>query len=209
MPITLPKFSLALAAALAAGASFANAANLPIGSHAAGGRTDSPRVTPQIPSWIKKNTGVEYIGYSAFENNGNPSQSIEVTVNTSVQKATASEVWAGTVVKVVGDGFTSDYDWACTSTDSCTRGTGNAFQFWVCTNNPTGSIFGPDGETYSNYGTERYKDPWGREWSATVLAYQNSRTGVTLEVIYETSSGLILVNSQSFPTEYVVDYYYD
>jgi len=57
-------------------------------------------------------------------------------------------------------------------------------------------------------GSGRYTDPWKRTWNATLLNYRNNNTGVRFTVAYNQSNGLILYRVESYPTEYVVEYYY-
>jgi hypothetical protein len=66
-------------------------------------------------------------------------------------------------------------------------------QFWVDPTNPTASILGPEGETYHVAGTETFLGV-----NATILSF--SGPTASSEVIYQTSTGLILEESASYPT---------
>jgi hypothetical protein len=67
------------------------------------------------------------------------------------------------------------------------------FQFWVDPTNAAASILGPEGETYHVAGTETFLGV-----NATILSF--SGPTASSEVIYQTSTGLILEESVSYPT---------
>jgi hypothetical protein len=166
----------------------------------------APRTAaPAIPAWVHAGLRVEYVGYSAFVKNGRYVDPIEVLLTTRVSAASHTAASAATRDQIVGAQLVDTYDWSC-SDDGTRRGT--AFQFWVDPSDASGSIRGPEGERFARVTAGRCVDPWNRTWNATLLEYQNAAISVRLSVGYQTTTGLILYTLESYPTEYVIEYYY-
>jgi hypothetical protein len=159
----------------------------------------------KIPAWVRAGLDVTYIAYSAFVENGKYVDPIELTVSSLVTSSSASIASGKTTTHTIGTPLTSTYNWTCTNLGQCR---GGDWQFWVDPNDPTASIRGPEGERFTIAGSGRYTDPWKRTWNATLLNYQNNSSGVRFTVCFDRSSGLILYNVESYPTEYVLEFYY-
>jgi hypothetical protein len=131
-----------------------------------------------IPGWVKSGETAVDTGYQTGP--------VEVTDSVEILSVSTASV-------IVHDVISGDE--ADVFNFTFTPGTAGAwgYQFWVDPANPTGSIVGPDGETLSILGTETFDNV-----NATVLAA--SGPDAIIHVIYQTSTGVILEESETFPT---------
>lgn len=170
-----------------------------------GSRAEARSAAPQIPSWVRSGFAVTYVAYSAFIQDGHYVDPIQLEATSRVTNASALAASGTTATHTVGTTLSSTYNWKCTNLGQCR---GVDWQFWVDPNDPTASITGPEGERFTVAGSGRYTDPWNRTWNATLLNYQNNVSGVRFTVAFVQSTGLILYHVESYPTEYLIEYYY-
>jgi len=184
------------------------AAGIPRVGAASSGARRKPNgiaLNPVLPSWVRVGTTVKYLGYSAFVQNGQYIDPVEIAVTSRITGIGSAGVAGTTAVQNVGEPGGHNYSWLCNLAGICR---GADFQFWVDPQDPTGSVRGPDGEVFAIAGSGRYTDPWGRTWNATLLNYENNQNGVRFTIAYDDASGVILYNVESYPTEYIIQYYY-
>jgi hypothetical protein len=131
-----------------------------------------------IPSWVKPGETAIETGYQTGPVMVAYSDEI---LSVSATSATVHYIISGDETNVFNYTFAPDTAGAW------------GYQFWVDPTNPTGSIVGPDGETLSILETGTFDN-----LNATELAA--SGPDAVIHVIYQTSTGLILEESETFPT---------
>ena len=82
------------------------------------------------------------------------------------------------------------------------------YQFWVDPSNPTASIVGADGETYAVKGSETYEGPNSAFDGVNATVLQFTGPDAVGQVVYQTSTGLILEKSQTYATGEYIYYTY-
>jgi hypothetical protein len=163
--------------------------------------------TPAFPPWIKPGLTLHFVGYAAGRAGGRMQNPVVVSETIKVTALDNGRLYATSVVYPQGEQIeATTSNWSCDSAGTCQ---GNALQFWVDPQDPTGSIHGPNGEVYEVAGVGRFTDQWNRAWKATTLLYQNPANGVRFSITYETSSGLILEINQSYPNQIIESHYYN
>jgi hypothetical protein len=162
---------------------------------------------PTIPEWVRPGLVVVYDGVSAFVSNGRFTQGIQIVLTTRVNTVAGGQVAGVTQVQTVGSPVGGTHAWTCNAAANCTTdATGFHGKFWVDPANPTASIRGANGETYSIMGSAPYSYN-GKTWAATTMSYQNPATGWQLMCIFETKTGLMLAYSETSPAQQAHTYY--
>ena len=170
--------------------------------------TVSAENSATIPAWVKPGLVVTYDAVSAFVNQyGQFNQDIQVVMTTRVNSISGGKVSAITQVQTVGSPIGGKHEWACNAAGDCEKdATGLVGKFWIDPDHPTDSIKGPNGEPFSVVGKGPYSHG-DRTWSAVMLSYQNSETGVQFQVSFDAKTGLILASSETYPTQQVHAYF--
>jgi hypothetical protein len=163
----------------------------------------------QFPAFLQKGLVVSVAGQIETGNSGTQHMT-PFTATITVTNVSGNTV-SGTVTSTPAGVFSNATTWSCVANQYCAAlsnrattangvvsGTGASGQFWLNPANPTGSIFGPDGETYTpaascSGGTSclAYASASG---SCTLTDQTQSIT--TIALAYGSSTGM--VNSYSF-----------
>jgi hypothetical protein len=145
-------------------------------------------VRAAIPGFVVPGVNVTYTGtYQASPTSTSESSSQTIIVNTV--NSNTGEVTGSTVINTEGQPSVQ-LPWTCTTSGCSTSGVQIA-QFWVDPNNPTGSIYGPLGQSQVYQ-----KQPTCSISNSTCLTY--SDMSVTLELAYN-ATGLVTFYSQYAP----------
>jgi hypothetical protein len=166
--------------------------------------SSAPGAGPSIPTFVRIGATVTYDGFSSSLSNGQPFNSVQVVEASQVTSVNGGSVSATTKIQIVSTPIIQTHAWSCNASGTCQGdSTGFTGKFWVDPANPVGSIKGPNGETFSIVGTSPFSYN-GKTWAATTMAYQSN--GVQYHCIFETTTGLIVSYSETYPTEQVIIY---
>lgn len=151
-------------------------------------------ISAAVPQWVKPGTSATYQmisgGWPNSENNN-----AELYITNQVDRVTARGTEGTASIYNTLTGQTQTQEVICQDGGPACLG-----RFWLDPNDPAGSFKDETGVTYT-VGSRRDYLAAGRNWDAAMMIYQNTGSGVTFSVIYDTQSGLVLAYSHEYPSE--------
>lgn len=150
-----------------------------------------------VPQWVQPGTSATYHMISGGWAGGAPTanNAAETYITNQANEVTADGTTGTASVYNPLTGQTDVQQVTCTDGGPACLG-----RFWLDPNDPAGSFLDETGVTYTVMNEMAYSAA-GRNWDATMMAYQNPGSGVTYSVIYDARSGLVLSYSHEYPSE--------